>query len=1295
MNNLLMWVAGTLALVLATLFAVPPLVDWNQYRGVFEEEVSRLLGREVRVGGRVNLRILPVPYVGFEKVSVADAPGIPGAFLRAERFTMLLSVPPLLRGVLEARKLEIDQPVVRLRFDEQGGGNWQSFEIRQHNLAFVPNDISLQSAQITEGRLTIETHLGDEIANIADINGEFIAGGLNGPFKFTGAAALANQVHEVRLATAKSNNDGLQFKASATAQKSGAKHSIDGQLTALSTSPVVSGQLVTRAPIPLKSPATTGNRPKFDVRAGIQLTPQMARLSDMIVSFDTGGRPQQLTGELQATWDSGLRLKGALSSKWLDLDAITNGATQRHPLRAFDLLSGGSLDLGAGGAAQLDFSLDQISLGGEVASNLALRLVQRDADLRIDRLSVSLPGRTRLRADGTLRSAESTTQGEGHVLLRGASLAKFLKWANADKIAIEGRGAGAFEFTGRVTVQPTAVTISKADARFSGGTLQGDLTYDWSKAERLSINADVDNIDVSGIGPDILAPQNIAAALGLGSTEQSVKIPPILKLVRDVDLELRLRASKLQDSSRTVSNLQTVIRKTGRTVEFGRTRLTFEPGLDLEVEGQVDASKPAFGWSLTGTIATREAAAIERLQEIIGQVAGKVDFEDRLDSLFPLNVAYTSRAGENDGGYRTEFDADGSLGSERLRLAVTSGGPIASWASNPMTLTLKVDGRTERTIATLLGTRDPPQSAVAERNASVAKAIPSFVRLTLAGNPSKGLAATAHLSSHLWRLRLQAKGQSAAQDQPLQWAAHGHFELPVVADALSVIAPKWLPLFKHLPSAGGAFELKHDPTGWTVNPVEVLVGGSAVSGTVKVAAPQERNDAPPSVSGRLFVNVLDGGAVLAPLLASNPIERDRQQPPPEQGQEPSFWTDKAFDFDALSLVNADLTIASPKLALAPGVNVRDTRAEIRIKSGILEIAAIRGNLLGGKLSARGKLVPKTAGAQAEISVRLERADLARLVAGQLSKRLDGGVSVSLTASGQALSPSAMIAALRGKGKVQLLGATVPGIRIADVTAVADRIVIAEAGPNDLKGLIASQVTRSSVPLGRREVPFAMRDGALQVADIKVASPNGGSLRNRTTVDVLRLMIDSEWEVDTKLARAIEEGIDPTKTLPPIRLVYIGKLSELALINPQVGTGDLQRELTVRRMELDVSRLERLRREDEARGKAESERLRREERDRQRAIQNEIERRDGAAPPAIQPQTQGAAVPSATRGQLPPIGSSAQVPASSSLAPAAADPLTTPAAAQPSAATPAPNGTTRPVRRRPRPVERRNPFEAND
>src|SRR5918995_505242 len=83
MSNGLLYIAGLISLALAALFAVPYFIDWNGYRGVFEEEATRILGREVRVGGDVNVRFLPSPYVSFEKLRIADPTGLTGE-LKAE-----------------------------------------------------------------------------------------------------------------------------------------------------------------------------------------------------------------------------------------------------------------------------------------------------------------------------------------------------------------------------------------------------------------------------------------------------------------------------------------------------------------------------------------------------------------------------------------------------------------------------------------------------------------------------------------------------------------------------------------------------------------------------------------------------------------------------------------------------------------------------------------------------------------------------------------------------------------------------------------------------------------------------------------------------------------------------------------------------------------------------------------------------------------------------------------------------------------------------------------------------------
>ena len=115
MNNVLIGLGVLVVAALAALFAVPHFVDWNRYRGVFEEEASRIVGRDVRVSGPVNLRLLPAPYFSFEKVRIADSDtGSGQPFFRAESVTIWLSVAPLARGVVEASEIELKQPELRL-----------------------------------------------------------------------------------------------------------------------------------------------------------------------------------------------------------------------------------------------------------------------------------------------------------------------------------------------------------------------------------------------------------------------------------------------------------------------------------------------------------------------------------------------------------------------------------------------------------------------------------------------------------------------------------------------------------------------------------------------------------------------------------------------------------------------------------------------------------------------------------------------------------------------------------------------------------------------------------------------------------------------------------------------------------------------------------------------------------------------------------------------------------------------------------------------------------------------------
>ena len=212
MNSILLILAAILALVLSALFAAPYFVDWNDYRDVFEAQASRLIGQKVDVGGDVSLRLLPAPVLRFETINVADAKGGFDTPLAAARsFTVWLSVPPLLRGAVEARSVEIVHPVLNLRIAKDGSGNWSDLGGEAADLPFIPKDVALNSVAISGGTINLWRGKSEPYLTIDELDGELAARSLQGPYKFSGWFTLADKQRELRFSTGRREENG-QFR---------------------------------------------------------------------------------------------------------------------------------------------------------------------------------------------------------------------------------------------------------------------------------------------------------------------------------------------------------------------------------------------------------------------------------------------------------------------------------------------------------------------------------------------------------------------------------------------------------------------------------------------------------------------------------------------------------------------------------------------------------------------------------------------------------------------------------------------------------------------------------------------------------------------------------------------------------------------------------------------------------------------------------------------------------------------------------------------------------------------------
>ncbi len=484
MSNGLLYIAGLVALALAALFAVPYFIDWNGYRGVFEEEATRILGREVRVGGNVNVRFLPSPFVRFDKLRIADTSSTTGEpFFRAESFTMRLSVPPLLKGIIEANEIELKRPVLRLAVDSQGRGNWSSLSITPGTLPFVPADVTLQSVKIEDGLVALHGPKGIGFAELKGLNGELKAELIEGPFSFKGTAKWLGNEQELRFGTSPADPEGgVRFKATVRGAERGNTYTVDGRVTDLKGRPSIDGEVTAKLQLDASQmPQTAGGEaesPLVDFKAKLIGDAMGLKLDDIALSFEQVGQPQLVSGSATASWENALDIDLQLGSRWLDLDRIAASADKRPFDTARSFVAALMQALPAEAETRVRFDLDQANIGGQAVSGVRLGVARTNGVLLLQELRADLPGGTKLALDGSAASTVEAGTFQGEFALRGTSLHRFLNWAVKDPSVVEVvRSDGPFSLQGLLGMSARGVDLTDAGAEVAGMPLSGEVHY--------------------------------------------------------------------------------------------------------------------------------------------------------------------------------------------------------------------------------------------------------------------------------------------------------------------------------------------------------------------------------------------------------------------------------------------------------------------------------------------------------------------------------------------------------------------------------------------------------------------------------------------------------------------------------------------------------------------------------------------------------------------------------------------------------------------------------------------------
>ena len=1241
LNNFLVGLAVVLIAAVGLLYAGPRLVDWNQYRGVFEEEASRLTGRDVRVGGNISVRLLPAPLFSVEKVRVTGGPGTTGdAFFRADTLKARLSITPLLRGIVETSDLELVRPHFHLAMADTPAQ--APPPVPSADASFMPSNVAFQAVRIVDGTFSLDGSDRQERLRLDRIDGELSTPALDGPYRFRGTYGTDAARRDLRVTTSRPEADGsIRFKSGLKQLETGSTYNFDGRVLDIWRAPQIEGELAAQIVLPKAQPVSTAppNRAKpeadapLEIKASVTARAATVKLVGLTLAFEQQGRPQILSGDADIFLGRTTMVRTALEARWLDLDNIistghadaaasTAANTAESPLA---LLLGFATRLNGlaptQGNVSIALNVDQANLGREAVSGLRLNAESRSGITTISDLRIGLPGGTRADAQGRLAGHGADATFEGDVVVRGHSLARLLAWSSPHAPALDPSRDGPYAIRSRIKAAHGQIEAQNFVGELAGTIMQGDIGYSWKGRRELSVLIEGPQVDLRALLPEP-APDDknttnpiltfLRATSGIGRT------------AGDLDAVVKIRTGRLLIPGASYQDVVADIELRQQQFFISKLLLNGEHGVALDLEGELAGLDGKPRGSLRGTVGAQTVAGVDALVKLLDWPTDLLPDPAKRAMIVPLRLAGSADFGRgNDAA--VDIAADGLLGETRLIVKARLDRGAAAWRIAPLDLTATLDGARADQLAHALF---PTLASAAGQEAAPSRTVVSIKSL---GALPDGLTTT---------LRADGQGTAIQLAGRIVGPSPLRFEGEISAKTLDMARLQpWLLGFS-LPGRSavgleGTARIAATAAALRLDRIVARVGASNVEGQLTLTPETDRF----RIAGQLAVNQLPTAAVFeavtarrtagaTTLAAATAAMADRGGA--------ALWPLEPFDFSAIARLDGTIDVTAERLQLADGVGLDRARFALAFQANQLEIRDLEGLALGGRWTGSVKLVrADAANASLNGALRLTNAHFEQVTsdagsAARIAGRFGGALTFTATGS----SPQDLATKLNGKGALDIAETRTLVLAPAAVTATLDAglkgdpAALAETLRTGLRGALG---TGAPLVIQARQIPLELVQGRLNSGDIAIPSASG-SVTAGASLDLTSLVMAATWRVVGSMPPDLA-GKASAAALPPVVITTSGPAGTLARQNATVNADALEREASVRKMERDVDELERLRKLDQERMRLETERRQQQEAAEKAARDAALAAAAAAAsPPVVAPQV----APPTPQTSAPPV-----------------------------------------------------------
>ncbi len=1019
-----------IAFIIALIAALigPYFIDWNQFRPQFETEATRVVGAPVRVGGELGARLLPTPSLRLRSVVVGGSNDL--GKVRADKLDVEFSLGSLMRGEWRATELTINGMALDLGLDSQGRIDWPA-STGKFNLGSV----SIDRLNLT-GRIALHDAASRGTLELNDIAFSGDVRSLAGSVRGDGNFMLSGVRYPFRVSSGQSPDGvGTRVHLNIDPGARALSADLDGVLTFDARAPRFEGALVLAVPAGLKANDDVPITP-WRIAARVKADPATARLEQLEASYGSEESALKFAGLGDIRFGASPLFHAVLSARQLDADKfVAKNNSAAEPMRLLPGLRTLMTEIPQPPIpVQIEFSSEQIMLGGRPVQNLAADLHADAKSWTIDRLDFRAPGATRVSLGGANAQAGSPGGGfTGTLRVESSDPDALVAWLQG-RSEVTYRSQKPLRLIGNVSVASGRVAIEAMQAEIDGGDVEGRVAVSKLQASggsRLDAELKAERLDLDAAtafarslaGPQAEWPDEAQMSLDIGRATSAGQ-------------ELRPFKAKLGYGPKTIALDQLKIGEASSVM--------------MEGAGSFDRV------NATGRLALNSSAAS------LGQITGLIA------PLAPALVSRLNSMGTSPGPARLKLTLDLEKNSEHgdranARAVLDLDAPQFKGVA---TITAKPDIAAIRGIDldTLRRSEFGIESKLSSERGGSLLVLLGLDRGIAAG---QGPAQFEGSVTGAWRapLQLKAKMSGPGLDAEAQGTAEPWASEPKASVNLRLRGVNLAPLLDIKPSDTLAQNISLSSrvslvgSKLTFDDLDSAIAGSRLRGRMVMTLDDEKN-----VEGEVGLEALDLAPAFA--LAIGAAGHDAAEP---------------LGSGLLKGWRGRIAFQALRGALPGGGELRPVSGTVKSDGQSVTLDALKGKIGGGEATANIDFKPSANGIALNARVQLSDVDGTALRYRGLAMPA-GRTSMQMTLASQGRSASALTGALSGSGTVMLESVSVAGlnprafdaaIRASDNGQATDDI--------RLRQIVEPVLSAGALSVGSAQIPFNIRDGRIRIS----------------------------------------------------------------------------------------------------------------------------------------------------------------------------------------------------------------------